>query len=264
MSVRQPGQSPQFWTAHQFNNRAVGTDKFNPVSVYEAEHLPKYHKLPNYERHPRMMQTFGWKPPHLGKDDPTGPVEPETMKKFGVRDPWRRDLQGIDLMQTGFSFEDARRQPDPQQPVRDESLPELSAHNSYHHTQNLKTTRSVPYLRDWAGAWQQTLDDPMKESRYMLPKQKMGVQLNSVWAGRPTDLREPWGERDGEEWNKRGLGVNLPLRVGAPSRSGKIRSSAPIEVEPGVWAWRDHGATEALPIGPNVPNAHLVASAVKK
>ena len=43
------------------------------VSVYESEHHPKYHKLPNYERHSRVMNTYGWKPPHLGVEDPTGP-----------------------------------------------------------------------------------------------------------------------------------------------------------------------------------------------
>jgi hypothetical protein len=209
-----------------------------------------------------MMATFAFRPPHLGKDDPLGPVVPETVKKFGKDNayPDPEAMKDIPLMTQGF----CRTAPaSPKAPKRDESLPELSAHNSYHHTTNLRTTRSVPFLRDWAGSWQQTLDNPKKDNLWVLPPQNMGVNLKAVWAGRPTDLREPWGERDGEEWNKRGIGVNLPLRVGAPARSGKIRSSAPVEIEPGVWSWRDLGAVDAIPMGPNIPNAHLIASQKK-
>ena len=45
---------------------------------------------------------------------------------------------------------------------------------------------------------------------------RMGVNQHAMWAGRQSDLREPWAERDGEEWNIKGAGVNLPLRLGVP------------------------------------------------
>merc|ERR1719353_1289058 len=83
---------------------------------------------------------------------------------------------------------------------------------------------------------------------WQVPPMRIGVNQHAMWAGRQSDLREPWAERDGEEWNIKGAGVNLPLRLGVPVRAGAMRSSAPLENEFGQVTWRDWKAIDALPV----------------
>lgn len=280
MSIRSPAQSNVFFAPFQYNQRV--NEPFKPVSVYDSNFLPKYPKRPVYERTERLHAQFGtgppenpmgptWDPSRRGPPvDPLGPVQSPTVTHFGTapagglsvgvsEEPLRTEAP-FEPSRTGFGYQPPAPPPIPK---RDESLPELSAHNSYHHTKNLETTRSVPCLRSWAGAWQAPLDNPLKDNLWQVPPMRMDVHQTAMWAGRPTDLREPWGERDGVEWNRKGVGVNLPLRLGVPVRCNYMRSSAPFETGDGSIAWRDMKAIDCLPVG-RVPSAPAIASRIGK